>query len=112
MVNHNARKLRQNQTDMEKKLWSHLRKRQLNNCRFRRQFPIGSYIVDFICLDARLIIELDGSQHYEPENMEYDQTRTTWLNSQNFTVLRFNNGEVFENIDGVLQTICFYLPAE
>ncbi len=109
MPNHNARKLRKNLTDTEKMLWVGLRKRQLDNYRFRRQYPIGPYIVDFICLEARLSIELDGSQHYEEQNQRYDQKRTDWLNSQEFSVIRFSNREVFEDIDCVIQTIYSHL---
>jgi very-short-patch-repair endonuclease len=94
-----ARQLRHNQTDAEKLLWSKLRNRALNGNKFRRQVPVGNYIADFLCLDAMLIVELDGGQHAEQQ--EYDQRRTHWLESQGFRVLRFWNNEVLTNIDGV-----------
>lgn len=98
-----ARQLRHNQTDAEKLLWSKLRNRTLNGCKFRRQIPVGTYIVDFLCQDAMLIIELDGGQHAEQQN--YDQRRTHWLESQGFRVMRFWNNDVLLNIDGVSDAI-------
>ncbi len=98
-----ARKLRQNQTHVEKRLWYWLRRKNVHNVRFRRQAPIGSYIVDFACYEPKLIIELDGGQHALQNS--YDKKRDTWLKREGFTVLRFWNNEVIENIDGVLQTI-------
>ena len=77
-----ARRLRSNLTGAEKKLWRILRLRQLNGVKFRRQQPIGDYIVDFVSFEARLIIEVDGGQHAEDE--EYDQQRTDWLESESF----------------------------
>ncbi len=109
MPNKNARSLRKNQTDPEQILWSKLRKRQLGNFRFRRQHPIGHFIVDFFCFKASLVIELDGGQHYEDSNIIYDQKRTEWLESQSLSVIRFDNNEVFENLDGVLQTIYYHV---
>jgi very-short-patch-repair endonuclease len=98
-----ARVLRKNLTDAEQLFWQHLRLRQINGYKFRRQRPIGSYIVDFVCLEKRLIIELDGGQH--AEKVKYDTERDTWLEAQGFTVLRFWNNEVIHNIDGVKETI-------
>ena len=92
-VNRIARKLRSNLTDAEKLLWKHLRLRQLHGYKFRRQFPLGSYVVDFICLEARLVIEVDGGQHVE--RSVQDERRTEWLRQQGFTVLRFWNNQVF-----------------
>ncbi len=109
MPNENARDLRKNQTDAEQKLWSKLRRRQLANFRFRRQHPVGIFIVDFFCFDAGLVVELDGSQHYEDDNVTYDRKRTEWLMDQGLSVIRFDNSEIFENIDGVLQTLYFHL---
>ncbi len=100
---HKARALRKNMTDAERRLWRQLRQRQLGGFKFRRQLPLGPYIVDFICLEARLIIELDGGQHQEQE--AYDQARDEWLQRSGYRVLRFWNNEVFENMEGVLQRI-------
>lgn len=98
-----ARKLRKQQTNAERLLWGRLRNRQMAGCKFRRQFPIGVYVVDFVCLERRLIIELDGGQHAEA--VSYDKTRTRFLEGQGFTVVRFWNNEVFSETDGVLQRI-------
>lgn len=102
-----AKALRNNMTDAEKRLWIDLRRRRLLGCKFRRQQPLGSYIVDFVCLSERLIIELDGGQH--ARELAYDRHRDHWLTEQGFTVLRFWNNDVFENIEGVLQTIAYDL---
>ena len=98
-----ARNLRKNQTDVEQILWQQLRGRQLLNCKFRRQMPFAPYIVDFVCLEHHLIIELDGSQHQEQK--AYDEKRSTFLQKHGFTVLRFWNNEVAENLTGVLESI-------
>ena len=98
----NARVLRKNMTDAERSLWSVLRLRQQGGHRFRRQFPIGRYIVDFVCLDARLIVEVDGGQHSENTG---DLVRDDWLRSQHFNVLRFWNNDVLSNLEGVSQAI-------
>lgn len=92
-----AKALRKNSTDIEKILWQKLRNRQLNGYKFKRQVPIGSYIVDFVCTAAKLIIEVDGGQH--SEQIDYDAKRTKFLESKNFTVVRFWNNEVLTNID-------------
>ncbi len=109
MTNRNARHLRKNLTDAERLLWSRLRNRQLENHRFRRQHPIGPYIVDFVCLDKALIIELDGGQHGEDGQIAYDQERTVWLETEGYKVIRFWNYEVFELLDDVLSTIYAHL---
>ena len=98
-----ARKQRRTSTDVERKLWHRIRDKQLEGYRFRRQRPIGKYIVDFICLDAKLIVELDGGQH--AEGAAYDETRTAFLESLSYRVLRFWNNEVIENIEGVLERL-------
>src|SRR3970282_1659849 len=98
-----ARELRSNLTDAETKLWQHLRRKQLVGHRFRRQVPLGHYIADFVCFEARLIIEVDGGQH--GEQLAYDSARTVWLESQNFRVIRFWNNDVLGNIEGVLESI-------
>ena len=99
----NARALRKNQTDTERWLWQKLRNRQLLNLKFRRQVPIGNYIVDFVCLELKLIIELDGSQHIE--QADYDARRTAYLEQLGFRVIRFWNNEVLNNGEGVLERI-------
>jgi very-short-patch-repair endonuclease len=103
MSDKTARLLRINMTDAERKLWSLVRRKQLQGFRFRRQVPLGRYVADFACMSARLVIELDGGQH--ADRSEYDQHRTAWLNGNGFRVLRFWNDEVFTNADGVLETI-------
>jgi heme b synthase len=102
-LNHLAKNLRANQTDAEKLLWKHLKSKQLAHTKFRRQQPIGNYIVDFISLDNKLVIELDGGQH--AEDKKKDQERDRWLISQGFKVLRFWNNDVLKNIEGVLESI-------
>jgi len=96
-----ARKLRNNLTEAEQHLWYALRLKNLG-VKFRRQALIGKYIVDFVCFEKKIVVELDGSQHFESKK---DSIRDQWLSSQGFQVLRFWNNEVFENRDGVLQKI-------
>ncbi|MGJ0515835.1 MAG: endonuclease domain-containing protein [Methylomicrobium sp.] len=98
-----ARILRKNQTNVEQLLWKRLRNRQLLGQKFRRQFPIEPYIVDFVCLELKLIIELDGGQH--AEQMDYDQQRSRYLEQRGFNMIRFWNNEIIENIEGVLETL-------
>ena len=98
-----ARKLRSNLTDAESYLWRHLRFRQIAGHKFRRQRPIGPYIVDFVCLEKKVVIEVDGGQHAQTQTL--DDTRDKWLRSQGYVVLRFWNNEVLSNLDGVLQVI-------
>ena len=97
-----AKKLRINSTDTEKYLWKYLRGRQLEGSKFRRQHPIGKYIVDFINLERKIIIEVDGGQHLENKK---DKLRDIWLKEQGYEVLRFWDNEVLTNIDGVLELI-------
>lgn len=97
------RRLRNAPTDAERFLWQHLRRRQLDGCKFRRQHPFGDYIVDFVCLERKVVVELDGSQH--AENVEADAVRTAFLEKGGFRVLRFWNNQVFEETDGVLEVI-------
>jgi primosomal protein N' (replication factor Y) len=89
-------------TDAERALWRLLRHRQIKNLRFRRQVPIDHYIADFACLEARLIVEVDGGQHFESET---DRKRDAYLRSQGFRVLRLWNNDVLSNPDGVHRTI-------
>jgi len=97
------RKLRNNPTDAELRLWQRLRYRQIENCKFRRQHPFGNFILDFVCLERKIIIELDGSQHRQES--AYDNKRSLLIEQAGFVVLRFWNNEVFENIEGVLKVI-------
>jgi very-short-patch-repair endonuclease len=97
-----AKQLRQNMTDVERKLWRLLRSRQFEHLKFRRQYPIGRYIVDFICVERKIIIELDGGQHAENKS---DKIRDEWLKAEGYRVLRFWNNEMIENLEGVLQKI-------
>jgi very-short-patch-repair endonuclease len=90
-----ARELRTNQTDTESLVWAALRSRRFAGYKFRRQVPLGHYIVDFVAFQSRLIVELDGGQHIE--RADYDARRTAWLESQGFRVLRFWDHEVFED---------------
>jgi len=96
-----ARELRRNMTDAERALWRELRGGALGG-RFRRQVPVGQYIVDFVCLEKHLIVEIDGGQHAERQS---DQERDRWLESQGFRVLRFWNNEVLGNVRGVLEVL-------
>ncbi len=105
-----ARELRQNMTEAETYLWMRLRKRQLKNCRFYRQRIICNYIVDFYCPDAKLVIEIDGSQHYLGPGMTKDAMRDHHLADLGLTVMRFSAREVFGNTEGVLQRIYEGLP--
>ena len=86
-----AKALRNKSTDTEMLLWKHLRARQLEGLKFRRQQPIGKHIVDFVCFEKMVIVEADGGQHLEADR---DKERDAWLKSQNFQVLRFWNNEV------------------
>ena len=98
-----ARRLRRQQTDAERLLWSRLRDRRLNGWKFRRQFPVDRYVVDFFCADAHLILELDGGQH--AVRTDVDSARTKILETMGFFVLRFWNTDVIRNMDGVLEEI-------
>ena len=100
-----ARSMRRNLTDAELKLWHELRAHRLMGLSFRRQYPIGHYIVDFACPSKRLIIELDGSQHAEESAIEYDRLRTRALEADGWTVLRFWNDDALKDTDGVCQHI-------
>jgi very-short-patch-repair endonuclease len=91
-------------TDAERKLWSLLRNNRLG-VKFRRQVPYGPYILDFYCVKARLVVELDGSQHYTPEGRQRDAIRDAYLRNDGLEVVRFLNDEVFVNEEGVEQVI-------
>ena len=108
-IKQNIKNLRKNQTPHEKKLWTLLRNRQINNCKFRRQHLIGKYIVDFVYREKKIIIELDGGQHNEEESIKYDIERTKFLEHEGYRVIRFWNNDIDNNIEGVYQTILEYL---
>ena len=94
-----ARELRKNLTEAERTLWKYLRLRQFDGNKFRRQQPIGKYIVDFVCFEKKLIVEVDGGQHNE--QVIYDSERNEWLKKQGFRILRFWNNQILKEIDGV-----------
>jgi len=98
-----ARELRKSMTDSERVLWKNLRLRQIEGFKFRRQQPIGNYIVDFVCFEKRLIIEVDGGQH--SEHVTYDSKREAWLESQGFKILRFWDNQVLKEIEAVTEVI-------
>ncbi len=100
-----ARDLRTHMTEAEHKLWSHLRNKNLNGYRFRRQHPIDPYITDFACLAEKLIIEVDGATHGEANEIAYDARRTKFLESQGWKIARYGNEEIYKNIDDVLDDI-------
>ncbi|MGP2491881.1 endonuclease domain-containing protein [Mesorhizobium sp. PUT5] len=102
---HFARTMRKEATEAEDKLWQELRGRRLDRIKFRRQAPIGNYIADFVCLEARLIVEIDGSQH---AGSDYDRRRDMALNECGFRVLRFWNDDVLRDLDSVCDTIIAY----
>jgi len=102
-MNSIAKALRKNLTDSERKLWRYLRARQLEGLKFRRQEPIGGYVVDFVCFEKHLVIEVDGGQHAQEKNK--DAVRDAWLREQGFRVLRFWDNEVMANTEGVLDSI-------
>jgi very-short-patch-repair endonuclease len=100
-----ARRLRHDMTDAERIIWNAIRAYRMHGISFRRQTPIGPFIVDFVCHAAWLIIEIDGGQHYEAETMKRDAQRDAYLTSKGYRVLRFNNYDVITNRQGVLETI-------
>ena len=102
-----ARQLRLHPSKAQQLLWYYLRQKNIKGCKFRREHPMGPYIVDLICLSKKLIIELDGGQH--ATQIVYDEKRTSWLESQGFKVLRFWNNEVLTNTESVLEIILKHL---
>jgi very-short-patch-repair endonuclease len=103
LIRARARALRKNPTEAEKVLWNHLRFWQVDGYKFRRQQPLGNYIVDFVCLEKKLIVEVDGGQH--AEQLGYDSERDAWLRAQGFRMLRFWNNDVLQNISSVKDAI-------
>jgi very-short-patch-repair endonuclease len=100
-----AKDLRQKQTEAEQMLWRRIRNKQLNGIKFRRQEPLGSYIVDFVSFEKKLIIEIDGSPHNEEQINKNDKQRSLWLRGEGFKVLRFWNSEIVRDIEGALTKI-------
>ncbi len=98
-----AKQLRHHLTDPEQILWYHLRANRFYGHHFRRQYPIGNYIVDFCCVNKKLIIELDGDSH--GDQVSYDLKRTSFLQLQGYVVLRYWNNEVMNNLDGILENL-------
>lgn len=100
-----ARQLRKNATPQERVIWKLVRNSNIKHCRFKRQEPIGNYIVDFVCHEKMLIIEIDGGQHNEELNIKADNIRTKYLESKGYKILRFWNNEIDNNISGVYEKI-------
>jgi very-short-patch-repair endonuclease len=100
-----ARRLRKRPTEEERIVWGELRKRRIDGLKFRRQHPLGPYIVDFVCLERRFVFEIDGVQHGETEGLRYDAARTAWLTTEGYTVYRAWNWEIRENLDGVMMSL-------
>lgn len=103
-VKEKRKDLRNNMTESEKQLWLYLKNEQLG-VKFRRQHSIVNYIADFYCPSLKLVIEVDGSQHFVQDGMEYDKIREEFMNSLGIKTLRFNNNDVMKNIEGVLESI-------
>lgn len=102
-----ARALRRSLPPAERRLWARIRNKQLDGFRFRRQHTVGPFIADFACIEARLIVELDGDQHGRKDGPARDARRDAYIEEVGWRVLRFWNGEVFMNIDGVLNAILY-----
>ncbi|MGB8817580.1 MAG: endonuclease domain-containing protein [Rhizobiaceae bacterium] len=101
----NAKSMRKAMTEAELKLWNAVRAHRLMGLGFRRQLAIDRYIVDFACPQMRIVVEVDGSQHNDPDALLYDLTRTAFLEKSGWTVLRFTNDDVLKDIEGVCQHI-------
>jgi len=104
-----SRQLRKDMTDAERLLWSRIRAKQLKGHQFYRQKIVGDYIVDFYCSKSKLVLEVDGGQHYSVEGREKDGARDDYLTSLGLTVLRFSDREIFANLDGVIEEIWEHL---
>jgi len=100
-----AKSLKKRTTDTEQLLWRHLRAKHFGGLKFRRQQPIGTYIVDFVCFEKKIIVELDGGQHAQSEEMQNDSIRDQWFEAQGYKILRFWDNEVLTNTRGVLEVI-------
>lgn len=102
-----AKTFRKRMTHAEVQVWQRLRRRQIMGAYFRRQVPIGSFVVDFLCARARLVVEIDGAQH--AWRQRYDDARTRYLETRGYTVIRFWNHDVFNNLEGVVEMIAAHL---
>ena len=100
-----VKNLRHKQTEAEKILWQRLKDKHLTGAKFRRQEPIGNFIVDFVSYKNKLVIEVDGNPHREKETKTYDERRTAWLQSEGFRVIRFWNNEILDSIEDVIKKI-------
>jgi very-short-patch-repair endonuclease len=107
-----AKRLRSDATLEERIMWAELRKRRTDGLKFRRQHPIGMYVVDFVCLERRIIVEIDGVHHGEPLEAARDHDRTRWLISEGYTVFRAWNWDVRDNLDGVMMSLHEALAAQ
>jgi very-short-patch-repair endonuclease len=107
-----ARVLRSNATSAEDRLWYELRARRLNGMKFVRQCPIGPFFVDFACREARIVVEVDGGTHSSDEEVARDRARSAYLESEGFRIFRAHNIDVYENMDGVLETLMAFVRAE
>ncbi len=107
-----ARALRVEQTPEERLLWDALRERKLEGCKFRRQHPLGSHILDFVCVERRLAVELDGAHHAKEDQHRYDRERTEHLEQYGYRVIRFSNSAVLADLDSVLDLIRCELSSE
>jgi very-short-patch-repair endonuclease len=107
-ISPHAKRLRKNMTDAETVMWHRLRGRRLSGYKFKRQWTLGNFVVDFCCSEAKLVIEIDGGRH----TPERDRARTSWLESQGFQVRRFWNDEVLTNMDGVLTVVLHDLQTQ
>ena len=105
LANEFARRLRKNPTDAERKLWQLLRCKKLAGFRFRRQQPIGPYVADFFCAPEKLIVELDGGQHYDAAHTVHDERRARWLMKRGYRVIRFTNLDVLKHASAVSEAI-------
>ena len=110
-LKNNARTLRKNMTDSELKLWSRIRRKQIHGLQFYRQRPVGNYIVDFYCPHAQLVLEVDGSGHRVEQKAKKDQYRDSFLKQQGVKVLRFDNLQVLNQIDAVIEKICWVIAS-
>lgn len=104
-----ARSLRHNHTDAERQLWSYVRNKSLQRYKFNRQVPVGIYIADFLCHEAMLIVEVDGAKHGNLNEVKYDEKRTAFLCTQGYRVIRCSISDVYDNLQGVLETILIAL---
>ena len=109
---HRARSLRREQTEAEKRIWGYLRDSRLQGWKFRRQVPIGPYYADFLCTDAKFIIEIDGATHGSDAEVRHDEIRTNFLKKMGYRVFRCYNADVFENLTGVLDGILLQLESK